>query len=163
MRKTGVRVAVLATTAILAAMQVYRPAKTNPPFDASATFEAILSPPPDVTAAVRRGSTECHSNQTSWPWYTHVAPASWLASLDVTEGRAHLNLSEWGLLGPAMSRARLVAMCSEVQKGGMPPVQFAAAHRGARFSGSETAALCRFAAAQQTTSEGRAPREEAAQ
>lgn len=44
-----------------------------------------------------RSCFDCHSNETVWPWYSHVAPISWLVRRDVDRGRAELNLSEWGL------------------------------------------------------------------
>ena len=43
-----------------------------------------------------RGCHDCHSNETSWPWYSFVAPISWLVQHDVNEGRSHFNVSEWG-------------------------------------------------------------------
>ena len=42
-----------------------------------------------------RACKDCHSNQTEWPWYSSVAPASWLVQRDVDEGRSHFNVSEW--------------------------------------------------------------------
>jgi hypothetical protein len=142
MRKMPVVPAASAVAVIFLGMQFYRPPRTNPPSDPAARFDAVVSPPSHVSAAVRRGCAECHSNETSWPWYTHIAPASWLASMDVTEGRARLNLSEWRLFGPSMSQSRLAEMCSEVRAGRMPPVYFRAAHPKARLNAGETAALC---------------------
>src|SRR5512138_3689682 len=36
---------------------------------------------------------DCHSNETKWPWYSNVAPVSWLIQKDVEDGRSELNLS----------------------------------------------------------------------
>lgn len=44
-----------------------------------------------------RSCFDCHSNETIWPWYSHIAPISWLVRRDVDRGRAELNFSEWGL------------------------------------------------------------------
>lgn len=38
----------------------------------------------------------CHSNETFWPWYSKIAPVSWLMQSDVDEGREHFNISMWG-------------------------------------------------------------------
>ncbi len=43
-----------------------------------------------------RACGDCHSNQTEWPWYSAIAPASWLVRWDVDEARSHFNVSEWG-------------------------------------------------------------------
>lgn len=51
--------------------------------------------PPEVAAIMQRACYDCHSNEVRWPWYSRVAPASWLVARDVIEGRKSLNLSEW--------------------------------------------------------------------
>ena len=95
----------LKTTILLAAgalvvMQFFRPERANPSTDASASFEAVAKPSPEVVASLKRACYDCHSNQTVWPWYSNVAPVSWLIANDVKEGRAHLNFSEWTRPGP---------------------------------------------------------------
>jgi hypothetical protein len=49
----------------------------------------------ETLALVQRACLNCHSQQTEWPWYSHVAPVSWLLAHDVQQARAHMNLSEW--------------------------------------------------------------------
>ena len=44
-----------------------------------------------------RACADCHSNETKWPWYTNIAPISWLVAYDVKEGREHFNVSMWGV------------------------------------------------------------------
>ena len=51
---------------------------------------------PETRELFFRACGDCHSNETRWPWYSQVAPASWLLQNDVAEGREHLNVSEWG-------------------------------------------------------------------
>jgi hypothetical protein len=48
---------------------------------------------PEVAAILKRSCADCHSNQTIWPWYSYVAPVSWLVERDVRRGRDHMNLS----------------------------------------------------------------------
>ena len=63
---------------------------TNPLVTEAAAFG------PGAGLELARGACfDCHSNETEWPWYTNVAPASWLVQRDVDEGRATLNFSEW--------------------------------------------------------------------
>ncbi len=42
-----------------------------------------------------RTCADCHSHETKWPWYSHIAPVSWLVASDVDEGREHFNISMW--------------------------------------------------------------------
>ena len=74
---------------LLAIAQAFRIDTTNPP------VEQDVAAPPAVAAVLRRACYDCHSNETVWPWYSHVAPVSWLLARDVREGRAELNFSVW--------------------------------------------------------------------
>lgn len=51
--------------------------------------------PADVGAILERACYDCHSNRTRWPWYSRVAPVSWLVARDVQRGRREVNFSEW--------------------------------------------------------------------
>jgi hypothetical protein len=50
---------------------------------------------PETRVLTQRACFDCHSNETVWPWYSRVAPMSWLVEKDIVEGRAALNFSEW--------------------------------------------------------------------
>ena len=75
----------------------------------------------------------CHSNLTPWPWYTKVAPISWLATRDVEDGRARLNFSEW----QRPQEADLQAVVDAIRGKGMPPLQYRALHSAARLTDTE--------------------------
>ena len=79
---------------------------------------------------------DCHSNQTHWPWYSNVAPASWLIQRDVDEGRQRLNFSEWDRPQEGAEEAAEV-----VDEGDMPPSQYTLLHPGARLSSTERQTL----------------------
>jgi hypothetical protein len=85
----------------------------------------------------RRACYDCHSNETHWPWYAQIAPASWLVTYDVTEARARMNFSEW-----APARGRLVsAAAAAVRQGERPPLQYWALHPEARLTPQEKQTL----------------------
>jgi len=79
---------------------------------------------------------DCHSDRTRWPWYTNVAPASWLVQQDVKGGREALNFSEWDRGQPGIDE-----VVEAVSGGGMPPVQYRLIHSGSRLSAAERDAL----------------------
>ena len=54
--------------------------RTNPP------VEGDLRAPTEVLSVLRRACYDCHSNETVWPWYSRVAPLSWVIAHDVTRG-----------------------------------------------------------------------------
>jgi hypothetical protein len=81
---------------------------------------------------------DCHSNLTRWPWYTSVAPASWIAQSDVDGGRQILNFSRWDTPQPAVER-----LVQAVSSGAMPPLKYRILpnHAKARLSGAQKARL----------------------
>jgi hypothetical protein len=73
-----------------------------------------------VRAIFERACYDCHSNETNWPWYSRMAPVSWLVAHDVEEGREHLNFSQWNNYS-AQDRVELrEEIWEEVEKGEMP-------------------------------------------
>jgi hypothetical protein len=81
---------------------------------------------------------DCHSNITTWPLESNVAPFSWLIQHDVEDGRGILNFSEWDHAQPDAGE-----LASAISEGEMPPLQYKLLHPGARLSDSEKADLIR--------------------
>jgi hypothetical protein len=79
---------------------------------------------------------DCHSNETIWPWYSNVAPVSWLVQRDVDEGRSKLNFSEWNVRGRGVDELTEV-----IREGEMPPSQYKLMHSSSRLSADEKDAL----------------------
>jgi hypothetical protein len=125
-------------------MQLYRPARTNPAVDPKQEIRGMVSVDPQVTTVLERACNDCHTNRTTWPWYSNVAPASWLLVSDVQRGRAAMNLSEWGKYGAKEQQEHLKAICSEISEGEMPAFQYTIIHREAKLNAAEKAAVCRW-------------------
>jgi mono/diheme cytochrome c family protein len=111
--KSVVRWVVLAGVALLLVIQVlpFGRDHTNPPVRKEPAWDA-----PETRALAVRACFDCHSNQTVWPWYSNVAPISWLVWSDVVRGRKELDFSEWDR---PQKEARESA--GTVRKGSMPP------------------------------------------
>ncbi|MEZ4642823.1 MAG: heme-binding domain-containing protein [Chloroflexota bacterium] len=97
---------------------------------------------PETRALVERACFDCHSNETEWPWYSNIAPVSWLVQHDVEEGRSKLNFSTWG-----QGRNEADEAVEVVQEGEMPMPVFLIMHPEARLSAAEKDALIRGLAA----------------
>ena len=93
--------------------------------------------PPATVTLLRRACTNCHSNETAWPWYSQVAPASWLVERDVTEARKHMNFSQWPAYGADGQRQLLAAAEAHVNNGMMPPARYLLLHPEALLSQAE--------------------------
>jgi hypothetical protein len=128
--------------AALAAIQFVRPERTNPPSDPAASFAAVAKPPHEVASSLERTCYDCHSNETVWPWYSRIAPVSWLVVRDVNQGRAHLNFSEWTRPGQEGEKPDTGDLCEQVTAGKMPLRSYLLMHPNAKLSDQEAAALC---------------------
>jgi hypothetical protein len=127
---------------VLLGIQMVRPAKTNPVSDPKLDLKAHTQVPAEVSAILDRSCRDCHSNQTRWPWYSHVAPVSWIVAEDVEHGRSHVNFSEWAKYDAKQADKALDEMCEELEKKGMPLVSYTWAHAGTRLSDAEVKTVC---------------------
>ncbi|MCC7154001.1 MAG: heme-binding domain-containing protein [Bryobacterales bacterium] len=136
------KLALLVLAVMFLAAQFVQPARTNPPSDPAHSFQAIAKPTAEAVAVLDRACQDCHSNRTAWPWYSRVAPASWLVARDVNNGRRKLNFSEWRLYGEEMTRIKKGEICEQVKTGKMPPAFYTPLHREARLSPDDIRVLC---------------------
>ncbi len=103
----------------------------NPPVSKEPAWES-----PQTRDLFHRACYDCHSNETTWPWYSNVAPVSWLVLRDVHGGRSHLNFSEWD---KPQRHAKHVA--EQVEEGEMPLWFYVPLHPLAKLSDAEKQAL----------------------
>lgn len=90
--------------------------------------------PDSVAYLLRKTCYDCHSNETNYPWYSYVAPVSWLISRDTKLGRAELNFSIWES-NDKMKKAKLLSdIIEEVSDGGMPMAIYPLMHPEAKLT-----------------------------
>jgi hypothetical protein len=135
--KKSIRLAALAFGIIIILIQFIQPERQNPPVDPAATMEASLHIPGEVQAILQRGCADCHSNTTKWPIYSYVAPASWLVSYDVKEGRKHFNMSEWERYKFSKKANILGGIASVVKEKEMPMPKYILLHPEADLTDAE--------------------------
>lgn len=100
-----------------------------------------IDAPPQVKELLRRSCYDCHSNETVWPWYSYIAPASWLLADDVAEGRAELNFSEWSGYDEKRKLKKFKEIREEVGEGEMPQWYYIIMHPEAKLSDADKQAL----------------------
>lgn len=125
----------------LVGAQAIRCPHDNPPVTSD------VGAPKEAAAVLRRACYDCHSNETVWPWYSHVAPVSWLVYHDVSDGRKHLNFSTWASYDDKKKLRKVNAAAEAAREGEMPPVIYLPAHPTAKLSDADRAALDAWAAA----------------
>ena len=99
---------------------------------------------PETLAIVKRACQNCHSQQTEWPWYSHVAPVSWMLARDVQQARVHMNLSEWPDYSTDDRLRLLGAIGSAVRNRAMPVQRYLLLHPEARLTDGEREQIYRW-------------------
>jgi hypothetical protein len=90
-----------------------------------------------VLSIIDRGCRDCHSDQVRYPWYSYIAPVSWLVERDVAEGREHLNFSRWTDYSVIRRERCLSEVANQIRDGGMPLQLYTLIHAEARLSQAE--------------------------
>ncbi len=103
------------------------PVQREPKWDSPRTRELFF-----------RACKNCHSNETVWPWYSSVAPSSWLVQHDVNTARSLFNVSEWGRRKNKGDEA-----AEKFRTGDMPPFYYLPFHPKAHFTSAERDELIR--------------------
>jgi len=128
----------VAVVAVLVVIQFKPVTRDNP------AVRNEISASPEVMAIITRACYDCHSNETEWPWYSHVAPISWFVAGHVAEGREHLNFSEW----PAFDMDEQVHLFEEMEKEvedkEMPLKSYLILHSDARLTPDDRQTLLRW-------------------
>ena len=141
------RAALAAAGVLFGLMQLVRYPRTNPP------VRGDLNAPPAVKIPLRRACYACHSNETRWPWYSAIAPASWLTHYDVTEARRRLNFSEWAdyEYDSGTRAQKLNEMAKLIASREMPPWYYRVMHHGAHLDRAERNSILRWIASENRT------------
>jgi len=129
---------------VLAGIQLIPVDRRNPAADPSHAIYATEPMPAEVKAVFERSCNDCHSSQTRWPWYSYVAPTSWIVAHDVHAARRQMNFSEWAGYSEKKTEERLNGICEQVVNGDMPEGKYALIHRRARVTEDERAAICQW-------------------
>jgi hypothetical protein len=138
-----------------ALLQLTNPPRTNPPVIHD--LMASSAPPPQVAAMLHVACYDCHSSETRWPWYSHIAPMSWLIASDVKDGRENLNFSDWPNDNPTRAKKRLEAMSDTIGSGEMPLPKYTKLHTDARLTERQRKELTDWLDAEATRLKGVSP------
>ncbi len=127
---------VIAAAALLQLMPTKR---DNPP------VRTEVVAPADVKAILERACYDCHSNRTTWPWYSRVAPVSWLVASDVHKGRKEVNFTDWPAFDQDAQDRILKHMVKQVRTRAMPLPIYLTMHPKAQLSAADRQKLIDWA------------------
>lgn len=143
--------AIAAAAIVLAAAQFVQVPRTNP------LVKGNLAAPANVSELIRHACYDCHSNETQWPWYSQIAPVSWIAYRHVRAARARLNFSEWAdyLYDPGTEAHKLDEIERLIKSGAMPPWYYRMVHPQARLTDAQRAVVLNWIEHEQSAAAGR--------
>jgi Haem-binding domain len=99
---------------------------------------------PAVLTMLQRACQNCHSEKTTWPWYSYVAPVSWFIESDVSQARAHMNLSHWDEYPSEKQQELLGRIAAAIRSREMPPARFTRLHPEGNLSTAERERLSQW-------------------
>jgi hypothetical protein len=143
MNRARVKKALLALAVVLVLIQIFQPQRSNPPSVPVRSVIAHVPVPPLVYSTLMRACGDCHSNQTKWPWYSRIAPLSWVVIDDVNQGRRHMNFDDWDVQENAkQENEKLADICKEISRKGMPPFSYRLLHKDLALNPAEMNFVC---------------------
>lgn len=119
-------IASIAAAAVLISIQFVPSSfsRVNPPVTGEPAWDS-----PETRKTFMTACGDCHSNQTRYPWYSTIAPVSWLIENDILNGRKHFNISEWD-----RSQRGGEDAAQEVRRGAMPIGPYLLLHPDVNFT-----------------------------
>ncbi len=126
---------------IIALIQVIRIDTVNPEAVPAKDFLNVTQAPPEIAGILTTSCYDCHSNQTKYPWYSQIAPGSWLMKKHINEGRKHLNFSTWSDYTADKQNSKKEKIVEEVEEMGMPLTSYTLIHADAKLTDASRQAL----------------------
>ena len=141
MMKKWIKWVLIGLAALLVIAQFFGIDRSAPDYSPADDLIAVHTPDGEITAILRKACYDCHSYQTTYPWYSYVAPVSWLVGHDIDEGREHLNFSVWATYSAKKRDHKLEECVEEVDEGEMPLDIYTWTHADTKLTKEEKEAL----------------------
>ncbi len=94
-------------------------------------FMVVNNVPQNIYNSLQTSCYDCHSNNTSYPWYNKVQPVAWFLENHIEEGKAELNFSEWDNYSNRRKKSKLKSIVSQIKDNKMPLSSYTFIHKEA--------------------------------
>lgn len=131
--KRPIRIFLIVVALLFVGVQFFPPDKNLTTDDPGHILKKEVVPE-EIATLLKNACLDCHSNETRYLWYHHVAPVSWMIDKHVRDGKKELNLSDWAGQDAFDKVGLLDEMCEEVKNGNMPLASYTLIHKNARLS-----------------------------
>lgn len=144
MLKTLFKTLILVLLIAFVVIQFFGIDKSIPETSPNTDFIQIYSPPEDVENILRSACYDCHSNETTYPWYSNIQPVGWWLQDHIEHARRDINFSIWANYSPEDIDHNLEEIAEEVEEGGMPLESYTWAHAEARLTDQQKETFVRW-------------------
>lgn len=118
--------------------------KTNPPVNKTTDFLEIKHTPENLAKVIRTSCYDCHSNESVYPWYSHVQPFGWFVKNHITDGRKHLNFSTFATYTKEKQAHKMEEAADEIKHGDMPLNSYILGHSEANLTDTQKVLLINY-------------------
>lgn len=140
------RLALVLLVGVWVASIAVTPRPVNPVVRSGEDIGSDRRLPDEVRSLLRTSCFDCHSNETRWPWYATVFPASWLLARDVSAARGQMNFSQWMGYNVFDRADMLDDICSEIRARTMPLRPYLWLHPTASLTDTQIESVCTWTA-----------------
>ena len=130
---------------VLVIIQFIQPARNRSNEHTSQDMARMVFVPENVQHVLQTACYDCHSNNTSYPWYSNVQPFGWLLARHIRKGKSELNFSEFGTYSNRRQISKLSGISNSVRDGTMPLGSYLILHQRARLSKKEKSSIIEWA------------------
>ncbi len=114
---------------VLLVLQAFRPKKdNNGPTGLAANINNFVEVPSDVDQLLKTSCYDCHSNKTTYPWYSNIQPIGWWLDDHVNEGKKELNFDDYGNYNLRRKYHKIEEVAELVEAGDMPLPSYTIIH-----------------------------------
>ncbi|MEX6690913.1 heme-binding domain-containing protein [Danxiaibacter flavus] len=125
---------IMLIAAVFIIIQFFRPQKNISSQVQANAIEQHYAVPQNVSTLLKTACYNCHSNNTSYPWYNNIQPIAWWLSGHVNEGKEELNFDEFNLYTVDKKKKKLHEITKSIKEGEMPLSSYTLIHTNAKLS-----------------------------
>lgn len=118
--------------------------KTNPPIDKGMDFVEIKKTPDNISSLLKTSCYDCHSHETTYPWYSNIAPASWFLQNHIKEGRRKFNFSTFAMYDTKRQIHKMEECVEMIEKRKMPLESYYIGHQDAKLTDEQRVELVNY-------------------
>jgi len=97
-------------------------------------FSKTFNLPDNIQVLLKKSCYDCHSNNTNYPWYNKIQPASWFLEKHIKDGKKELNFSEFGSYSKRKQKSKLKAIINQIKDNEMPLSSYTLIHQDAKLT-----------------------------